>query len=417
MTINNKTLTTVENLVTNPTTTEGNFRIGLGDALIELNSINEKPPHLHTAVSGTTVNLDVSSYNYFDSGITTADTSINFTNVPVKSRWSYSYRSSLLSGAWGIDSSNVSLRYSRSYARENIVMEDIFISSDGLNLYTITSGDEAVYQYELTTAWDFKTINFVREKNIAGTFSGGGFSNATSLFFKPDGTKMYAACSSFNVVTEYNLGTAWNISTLVYVQNININLRAEFVQSIFFKPDGFKMYVLDSNSDRIKEYSLAVAWDISNLTYNGQSVTFTSGGSAESNPRGLTFNSDGTKYYVTGTTERSIIEYTLYTAWDVSGTDIESGSQYYTNKFFTTTNSWNYGLIFKPDGRKIFTLNGNFRTLDEYTLGLGTKTIFPSSLVGIPKPPGVNKRVTYNFETSDGGTTVNLLSENIIDLD
>ena len=61
MTINNKTLTTVENLVTNPTTTEGNFRIGLGDALIELNSINEKPPHLHTAVSGTTVNLDVSS--------------------------------------------------------------------------------------------------------------------------------------------------------------------------------------------------------------------------------------------------------------------------------------------------------------------------------------------------------------------
>ena len=64
MTINNKTLTTVENLVTNPTTTEGNFRIGLGDALIELNSLNEKPPHLHTAVSGTTVNLDVSNYNY-----------------------------------------------------------------------------------------------------------------------------------------------------------------------------------------------------------------------------------------------------------------------------------------------------------------------------------------------------------------
>ena len=115
--------------------------------------------------------------------------------------------------------------------------------------------------------------------------------------------------------------------------------------------------------------------------------------------------------------ETLIIEYTLNTAWDVTSTNLPSGSQYYTNKFFNTTNSWNYGLIFKPDGRKIFTLNGNFRTLDEYTLGLGTKTIFPSSLVGIPKPPGVNKRVTYNFETSDGGTTVNLLSENIIDLD
>jgi len=41
MTINNKTLTTVENLVTSPTTTEGNFRIGVGDALIELNNLNE----------------------------------------------------------------------------------------------------------------------------------------------------------------------------------------------------------------------------------------------------------------------------------------------------------------------------------------------------------------------------------------
>ena len=41
MTINNKTLTTVEGLVTNSATTEGNFRTGVGDVLIEVNNLQE----------------------------------------------------------------------------------------------------------------------------------------------------------------------------------------------------------------------------------------------------------------------------------------------------------------------------------------------------------------------------------------
>jgi len=51
MTINNKTLTTVEGLVTNPATTEGNFRIGMGDVLTQVNTTQEN------ATSGNTCSV------------------------------------------------------------------------------------------------------------------------------------------------------------------------------------------------------------------------------------------------------------------------------------------------------------------------------------------------------------------------
>jgi len=42
------------------------------------------------------------------------------------------------------------------------------------------------------------------------------------LFFKPDGTKMYVVGQVGDDVNEYDLSSAWDISTASYLQNFSV---------------------------------------------------------------------------------------------------------------------------------------------------------------------------------------------------
>ena len=41
-------------------------------------------------------------------------------------------------------------------------------------------------------------------------------------------------------------------------------------QSLFFKSDGYKMFVLGTISDRVYEYNLSTPWDITSSKYNSR---------------------------------------------------------------------------------------------------------------------------------------------------
>jgi hypothetical protein len=76
------------------------------------------------------------------------------------------------------------------------------------------------------------------------------------LFFKPDGLKMYIVGSTGDDVNEYDLSTAWDISTASYLQNFSVEAQAALPTDLFFKPDGLKMYILDNGGDAVYEYDL-----------------------------------------------------------------------------------------------------------------------------------------------------------------
>ncbi len=66
----------------------------------------------------------------------------------------------------------------------------------------------------------------------------------------------------------------------------------------------------------IEELTLSTAYDIqtaSHDTNDGIRIT-----DQDSSPKGLAFNTDGTKMFVTGDANDKIYEYTLSTGWDVS---------------------------------------------------------------------------------------------------
>ena len=194
-----------------------------------------------------------------------------------------------------------------SVAAQEIAPTGLFFKPDGTKMYVIgTTGDD-VNEYDLGTAWDVSTASFLQTYN--GTASE---TNPSAIFFKPDGTKMYVVGTTGDDVREYDLSTAWNVSTASFLQTFSVSAQESAPQGLFFKPDGTKMYVMGSAGDDVNEYDLSTAWDVSTASYL---QSFVVGATA---PTGLFFKPDGTQMYVMGQTSDVINAYDLSTAWDVS---------------------------------------------------------------------------------------------------
>jgi len=138
----------------------------------------------------------------------------------------------------------------------------------------------------------------------------------TGLTFKSDGSIMYVSGDTGNVIEEYALSTAWDVSTASHTSSYDVSSQTTDLEDVTFKTDGTKMYVLGGGSnDTVYQYSLSSAWDSSGASYESKSFALNS---QDTSPTGLTFKSDGTKMYVTGNDGDTLEEYTLSSAWDVS---------------------------------------------------------------------------------------------------
>jgi DNA-binding beta-propeller fold protein YncE len=226
-----------------------------------------------------------------------------------------------LSTAWDIGSA---VWYQGAVVNQEIGMEDVFLSPDGTKLYAVGATSDAVYEYTLSTAWDISTISYVQSFSVTSQDTA-----PVSVFFKTDGTKMYVVGQSGDAVSEYDLITAWDISTASYSQNFSVASEDGSPEALFFTSDGTKMFVLGSIADEVNSYNLSTAWDVSTASYNN---TF-SVATEETSPGGLFFSSDGARMYVCGQTGDSVYQYNVAT---------------YNVVTYDTTIKWDVGVA--PEG-------------------------------------------------------------------
>ena len=66
---------------------------------------------------------------------------------------------------------------------------------------------------------------------------------------------MYVVGQDADAVVEYNLSTAWDVSTATFLQSFSVSGQDTTVTDLFFKYDGSKMYILGSQNDVIYQYS------------------------------------------------------------------------------------------------------------------------------------------------------------------
>jgi DNA-binding beta-propeller fold protein YncE len=246
-----------------------------------------------------------------------------------------------LSTAWNISTASYTYPSTNyfSVAAQEISPEDLFFKPDGTKLYVLGSIGDDINEYNLSTAWDISTASFLRLFSVAAQDSA-----PTGLFFKPDGTKLYVVGTTGDAVYEYNLSTPWNISTASFLQSFSVAAQEATPSGLFFKPDGTKVYVLGSVGRNINEYNLSTAWDISTASF----LQSFSVAAQEATPSGLFFKPDGTRVYIIGLSGDEINEYILPNAWDISTASFL--------RLFSVAaqESAPRGLFFNPDGTKVY---------------------------------------------------------------
>ena len=241
---------------------------------------------------------------------------------------------------------------------------DLTFSSDGTKLYVIGSTGDAVYQYTCSTAWDINTAVF--NYNSSGAYGRArvGIQETTprGLFFKPDGLKLYITGNANDTVYQYSCATAWDVSTASYdSKSFSVAGQEGNPFGLFFKPDGLKFYIVGSINDTVYQYSCATAWDVSTGSYDSKLFSVVT---QESNPQGLFFKSDGTKFYIVGSSTDTVYQYSCATAWDIS-----TGS--YDSKSFSVSlqGSSVNGLTIDDSGRFLYICNStNPQGVYQYSL-------------------------------------------------
>jgi len=195
-----------------------------------------------------------------------------------------------------------------SVTAQETVPQGLYFSPDGTRMYVIGSTGDDVNQYSLSTAWDVTTATFVRVSAAIGETGPGG------MFFKPDGTVMYVTGTTNDTVREFSVSTPWDVSTITFVRDFSVAAQDTAPSDIWFKPDGLKLYMVGTTNDRVYEYNLSTAWDVSTASF----VQFFSVAAQDTSPTSINFSSDGTRMYVLGAVGLDINRYSLSTPWDIS---------------------------------------------------------------------------------------------------
>jgi DNA-binding beta-propeller fold protein YncE len=259
-----------------------------------------------------------------------------------------------LSTAWDISSAVYVQAFSVS--AQDIVPSGLFFKPDGTKMYVSGSIGDNVYEYDLSTAWDVSTAVFLQLLSVSAQNSA-----PCGLFFRADGLKMYLAGLTSNYIIEYTLSTAWDVSTAAFVRRISYTAQEGSLRSVYFQSDGLTMFLF-GQSNTVYKYQLSTAWNVSTSTYSMPTTKYFNVSAQETSPTGLFFKTNGTKMYICGPSGVDVNEYNLSTAWDIS-------SATYLQIFSVATQEANpRDLFFKPDGTKMYIV-GNVN-VNEYNLSV-----------------------------------------------
>jgi hypothetical protein len=181
----------------------------------------------------------------------------------------------------------------------------IFFNSTGTKMFMVGFSNDSVYQYTLGTGFDLSTASY-----DSVSFDVSGQDGApTGIFFNDVGTKMFMVGNGNNSVYQYTLGTGFDLSTASY-DNVSFDVSSQDGDptGIFFNSTGTKMFMVGQSSDSVYQYSLTTGFDLSTASYDNVSFDVFS---QDGDPRGIFFNSVGTKMFMVGRSNDRVYEYDL----------------------------------------------------------------------------------------------------------
>ena len=248
---------------------------------------------------------------------------------------------------------------------------------------TAKAWDSGTSIARLFTAYDYDTL----KSNITDLDSRLGETNTASniggyeeIFKQKEGVDLefrtLRAGTGINLYNSAPTGT-WDITNCSYdTVSKDVSSQDSAPYALAFNSDGSKMYILGYTNGTVFQYTLSTPWNVSTATYDNVSKSVSS---QESAPRGVAFNSDGTKMYIVGYTNGTVFQYTLSTPWNVSTATYDSIS-----KDISSQDSAPRDITFNSDGSKMYIVGNTNDTVYQYTVGGTTEYDYVQIDIDIP---------------------------------
>lgn len=188
---------------------------------------------------------------------------------------------------------------------------DCRFSASGDKVFVTGNNDKKVEMFSLSTNYDLSTAGSGTLSSSLSTLSSSANTNVAGLAFKPDGSKMFIADQAADKVFSYSMSTAFDISSssLSYDSGTNFSIpttlgdgtAAGAATALDFSSDGTKMFIMGTTSDKVAEFDLDPAWDITSATETSYKLSVNT---QEAAPQGMCFGDSGEKFYIVGNTNR-----------------------------------------------------------------------------------------------------------------
>lgn len=363
------------------------------------------------ATVATTNTLDLSSGTYFSmSGTSGMD--IAFSNPP-PSGVGYAAQIEIenTDTSWRADEESYDYKRFEPYSQLGGSGNDVYISPDGTKMFCSSDADDIVYQFTLSTPYDVSTATYDSKNFDFTSFEG----NLEAIFFKPDGTKIFLTGSSSDLIREFPLSTAWDISTVgSLTANLNSSGKDNFPTGIFIGDDGTKLYMVGTQSDAVHQYDLSTAWSLSGATF---SKSFSSFQVVVGTVKGVWLSSDGKTLLTGNAQDCGIIQYTLDTAWDIA--TAYPSTRIYPRADMQDSSQMPEGFWVSEDENKLYLIGVRSQfdgfvksNIFQFTVnGLGNGTVtWPNGIkwhrgLTPAASPNPSTKDTFTIFTKDGGTT------------
>ena len=206
-----------------------------------------------------------------------------------------------------------------SVSAEQTVALGLYFKPDGTKMFvTGSQSPRDIEEYGLSSAWDITSASHTTAYSVTSQDT-----SPQGLFFSPNGENMFFVGAANDNVYHYTLSTGWDLSsTITYVGSFDVSSQDATPTGLTFGDSGTKMYVVGRGNDNIYQYNLSSAYTITSgvgiahtLNIGASSIIVPNG---FGNPHGISISSDGTKIWIVGTGEDRISQINLSTAYDLS---------------------------------------------------------------------------------------------------
>ena len=292
-----------------------------------------------------------------------------------------------LSTAWTVSSAGYTTSFNIT---QDTAPQGVVIGAAGTAMYVVGSTGDAVYQYSLSTPYSIASgVTYDSKTLVLGTNPVLLETASIDISFNSTGTVLWIAGSTNDRIYEFRLGTAWDISTAVFYDDVYIGFNEITVTGLHVIPEQNVAYIVGSSSDTVFQYST-----------NTPAIKIASSGI--SSVSSIVLNNETRvkdKLYVKGVAHFDGI-IVAQTTMQVDGTLTASTAV----TFETTTSAINFGT---SQTTGVLTLGGTSQT-GSITLGRATTSQTLGIATGVS---GVGTTKTINLGT--GGATGSFTNINI----